>query len=128
MACTSESQLGEPFEPAAEALNDEEILEELLHFALRLPVTEVQRHARNSTLTLAVQSAYGEAVSVCVIRRLLGGDFDAPLQALQTLLVGKLDHLAPLIGPTLATLVNHRDFAVAEAAALVANRWGIPDR
>lgn len=126
MACTREFQLGEPFEPAAEPLNDEEILEELLHFALRLPVTEVQRHARNSALTLAVQSAYGEAVSVCVIRRLLGGDFDAPLQALQTLLVGKIDHLAPLIGPTVFTLVNHRDFAVAEAAALVANRWGIP--
>jgi tetratricopeptide (TPR) repeat protein len=126
MACTREFQLGKPFEPAAELLNDEDILEELLHFALRLPVTEVQRHARNCALMLAVQAAHGEAVTERVIRRLLGGDLDAPLQALQILLVGKLDHLAPLLGPTVATLVNHRDFAVAEAAALLSNRWGIP--
>jgi len=126
VACTREFQLGKPFEPAAEPLNDEDILEELLHFALRLPVTEVQRHARNCALMLAVQTAHGEAVSERVIRRLLGGDLDAPLQALQILLVGKLDHLAPLLGPTVATLVSHRDFAVAEAAALLSNRWGIP--
>jgi len=126
MACTREFQLGKPFEPAAEPLNDEDILEELLHFALRLPVTEVQRHARNCVLMLAVQAAHGEAVSERVIRRLLCGDLDAPLQALQILLVGKLDRLAPLLAPTVATLVSHRDFAVAEAAALLSNRWGIP--
>lgn len=126
MACTREFQLGKPFEPAAEPLNDAEILEELLHFALRLPVTEVQRHARNCALKLAVQAAHGEAVSERVMRRLLDGDLDAPLQALQILLVGKLDRLAPLLGPTVAALVSHRDFAVAEAAVLLANRWGIP--
>lgn len=126
MACTREFQFGKPFEPAAEPLSDEEILEELLHFALRLPVTEVQRQARNCALKLAVQSAHGEAIFVRVIRRLLGGNLDEPLQALQTVLVGKLDRLAPQLGPTVATLVNHRDFAVAEAAALLANRWGIP--
>lgn len=125
MACTREFQIGKPFEPAAEPLSDEDILEELLHFALRLPVTEVQRHARNCALMLAVQMAHG-AVSERVIRRLLGGDLDAPLKALQILLVGKLDHLAPPLGPTVATLVSHRDFAVAEAAALLSNRWGIP--
>jgi len=75
---------------------------------------------------VAVQPAHGEAVSERVIRRLLGGDLEAPLQALHTLLVGKLDRLAPLLGPTVTTLVSHRDFAVAEAAALLANRWGIP--
>lgn len=126
MACTREFQVGQPFEPAAEPLNDEEILEDLLHFALQLPITEVQRHARNCALKLAVQSAHGEAVSERLIRRLLGGDLDAPLQALQTMLVGKLDRLAPLLGPTVAALVRHRDFAVAEAAALLANRWNIP--
>lgn len=126
MACTREFQLGKPFEPAAEPLNDDEILEELLHFALRLPVTEVQRHARNCALKLAVQPGHGEAVAEQVIRRLLGGDLDAPLQGLHILLVGKLDHLAPVLGPTVATLVSHRDFAVAEAAVLLANRWGIP--
>lgn len=126
MACTREFQIGKPFEPAAQPLSDEEILEELLHFALRLPVTEVQRHARNCVLKLAVQPAHGEAVFERVIRRLLGGNLDAPLQALQTLLVGELERLAPLLGPTVAALVSHRDFAVAEAAVLLANRWGIP--
>jgi hypothetical protein len=129
MACTREFQIGKPFEPAVQPLSDEEILEELLHFALRLPVTEVQRHARNCALKLAVQPAHGEAVFERVfervIRRLLDGDLDAPLQALQTLLVGELDRLAPLLGPTVAVLVSHRDFAVAEAAVFLANRWGI---
>lgn len=126
MACTREFQLGKPFESATQPFSDEDVLEELLHFALRLPVTEIQRHARNCALKLAVQPAHGEAVFERVIRRLLDGDLDAPLQALQTLLVGKLDRLAPLLGPTVAALVSHRDFAVAEAAALLANRWGIP--
>jgi hypothetical protein len=126
MACTREFQLGKPFEPATQSLSDEDILEELLHFALRLPVTEIQRHARNCALKLAEQPAYGEAVFERVVRRLLAGDLDAPLQALQILLVGKPGRLAPLLGPTVAALVNHRDFAVAEAATLQANRWGIP--
>jgi hypothetical protein len=126
MACTREFQLGKPFEEAAEPLNDEEILEELLHFALQLPVTEVQRHARNCVLKLAVQSDHGEAIFERVIRRLLGGDLEAPLQALQIMLAVKLDRLASLLGTTVATLVNHRDFAVAEAAELLASRWGIP--
>ncbi|CDG80804.1 putative uncharacterized protein [Janthinobacterium agaricidamnosum NBRC 102515 = DSM 9628] len=126
MACTREFQLGKPFESATQPLSDEEVVEELLHFALRLPVTEIQRHARNCALKLAVQPDHGEAVFERVIRRLLGGDLDAPLQALQTLLVGKLDRLAPLLGPTVVALVSHRDLAVAEVAGLLANRWGIP--
>lgn len=125
MACTREFQLGRPFELPVETLNDEDILEELLYFALRLPVTEVQRLARNCVLKLAAQSAYSESISVRVIQRLLGGDLDAPLQALHTLLVGKFDHFAALLGPTVAVLVNHRDFAVAEAAALLAKHWGV---
>ena len=124
MACTREFQLGKPFEAAARPLNDEEVWEELLHFALRLPVTEVQRHARNCALKLAAQPAHGKAVAQRVIRRLLGGALDAPLQALQILLAGKLDRLAPMLGPTVAALVSHRDFAVAEAASPLASRWG----
>ncbi|WP_245937010.1 ATP-binding protein [Undibacterium pigrum] len=126
MTCTREFQIGKNFEPAAEPLDDEEILVELLHFALRLPVAEVQRNARNCALKLAVQPTHGETVSERVMRRLLDGDLDAPLQALQILLLGKLDHLAPLLGPTAAKLVSHRDFAVAEAATLLSKRWGNP--
>ncbi len=126
MACTREFQLGKPFEPSLDPMNDDEILEELLHFALRLPVTEVQRHARNCVLKLAAQSAQGEAVSERVIRLLLGGDLDSPLQALQIMAVGMLDRLSPLLGSAVTSLAMHRDFAVAEAATLLANRWSIP--
>lgn len=128
MSCTREFQIGKPFESTTQLLTDEEILVDLLHFALRLPVTEVQRHARNCILKLAAQPVHGVAVAERVIRRLLAGDLDAPLQALQALLVGKLDHLAQQLGSTVATLVNHRDLAVAEAAVFVINRWGIPVR
>jgi hypothetical protein len=126
MAYTREFQLGKPFESTIQPLSDEDILEELLHFALRLPVIEVQRHARNCALKLAVQPVHGEAIFERIIRRLLNGDLDAPLQALQTLLLSKLDRIPPLLSPTVAALVNHRDFAVAEAAALLASSWGIP--
>ncbi|SDN22705.1 hypothetical protein SAMN05216517_10947 [Janthinobacterium sp. OK676] len=126
MACTREFQIGKPLESVTQPLRDDEILVELLHFALRLPVTEIQRHARNYVLKLAVQPGQGQAVFEQTIRRLLGGDLDAPLQALQSLFVGELDHFPPHLGATVAALVNHRDFAVAEAATLLANRWGIP--
>jgi hypothetical protein len=126
MACTREFQFGKPFEPVDEPLMDEEILADLIHFAMRLPVTEVRRHARICVVRLVAQSSCGAAVAEKVIRRLLDGELDSPLQAIQTLLVGKLDCLAPQLGTTVAALVFHRDFAVAEAATFLAVRWGIP--
>lgn len=124
MTCTREFHLGKPFQPVEEAMSDEELLEELLHFALRLPVTEVQRHARNCALQLAEQSGFGEAVFERVMRRLLSGDLDAPLQGLLALLLTSHDRLAVSLGPTVSILVNHRDVAVAECSALLARRWG----
>lgn len=124
MASTREFQLGKSFSPVTESCSDKVVLAELLHFALRLPVTEVQRHARNCILKLAMQPVHGEAVTERVTRRLLNDGLDAPLQALQILLVGELDHLKDLLGPTVAALVSHKDFAVAEYAALLASRWG----
>lgn len=125
MACTREFQLGGLFAPSELALSDLELLEELLHFAFRLPVTEVQRHARNCTLRLSEQTGHGQALFESLMQRLLAGDADAPLQALQTLLAHEELNLAPKLGATVAALVNHRDIAVAESAALLTHRWGV---
>ena len=125
MACTREFKLGRPFEPSELALSDLELLEELLHFAFRLPVTEVQRHARNCALRLSGQTGHGQALFKSLMQRLLAGDSDAPLQALQTLLASKNVDLAPQVGAAVAALVSHRDIAVAESAALLSYRWGV---
>jgi hypothetical protein len=125
MASTREHQLGTPFELGREPLNDEELLAELLHFALRLPVAEVQRHARNCALQLADQAGGGEVAFELTMRRLLAGGSDEPLQALLVLLLLDHDRLAAPLGVVVTDLVTHRDVAVAEAAGLLARRWGI---
>lgn len=125
MASTREHQLGGAFELSQEPLSDEELLAELLHFALRLPVAEVQRHARSCALQLAEQAAVGQAAFELTMRRLLAGGFDEPLQALLMLLMLDHDRLAGALGVVVVELVNHRDIAVAEAAGLLARRWGV---
>lgn len=126
MACTREFQLGRSFQPSELPLSDTELLEDLLHFAYRLPVAEVQRHARNCTLRLAGQAGHGQALFKSLLRRLLAGDFDAPLHALGTLLAVDSVGLAPELSTAVAGLVSHRDISVAESAALLSHRWGIP--
>lgn len=124
IACTREFQLGRSFQPSELPLSDTDLLEDLLHFAYRLPVTEVQRHARNCTLRLAGQAGHGLALFKSLMRRLLTGDSDAPLQALGTLLAVDSADLAPELGTAVAALVSHRDISVAESAALLSHRWG----
>jgi hypothetical protein len=123
MACTREFQLGRPFQPSELPLSDAELLEDLLHFAYRLPVAEVQRHARNCTLSLARQAGLGQALFKSLMRRLIAGELDAPLQALGTLLAADSADLAAELGSAVAALVNYRDIAVAESAALLSHRW-----
>ncbi len=125
MACTREFQLGRPFQPSELTLSDMELLEDLLHFAYRLPVAEVQRHARNCTLSLARQAGLGQSLFKSLMRRLIASDLDAPLQALGTLLAADSADLAPELGSAVAALVSHRDIAVAESAALLSHRWGL---
>ncbi|MEC9406693.1 MAG: ATP-binding protein [Pseudomonadota bacterium] len=123
MACTREFQLGHPFQPSELPLSDTELLEDLLHFAYRLPVAEVRRHARNCTLSLARQVGLGQFLFKSLMRRLIAGELDAPLQALGTLLAADSKDLAPELGSAVAALVSHRDIAVAESAALLSHRW-----
>lgn len=125
VACTREFQLGRSFQPSELPLSDTDLLEDLLHFAYRLPVAEVQRHARNCTLRLAGQAGHAQALFTSLMRRLLTGDSDAPLQALGTLLAVDSADLAPELGTAVAALVSHRDISVAESAALLSHRWGM---
>lgn len=125
MACTREFQLGRSFQPSELPLSDTDLLEDLLHFAYRLPVAEVQLHARNCTLRLAGQAGHGQALFKSLIRRLLTGDFDAPQQALGTLLAFDSEGFAPELGTAVAALVSHRDISVAESAALLSHLWGV---
>jgi tetratricopeptide (TPR) repeat protein len=125
MVCTREFQLGRPFQPSELPLSDTELLEDLLHFAYRLPVAEVQRHARNCALRLAQQDGLGQTLFKSLMRRLIAGELDAPLQALGTLLAADSADLAPELGSAVAALINHRDIAVAESAALLSHRWGL---
>lgn len=125
MACTREFQLGLPFQTSELPLSDTDLLEDLLHFAYRLPVAEVQRHARNCALSLARQAGLGQSLFKSLVRRLIAGELDAPLQALGTLLAADRADLAPELGGAVATLVSHRDIAVAESAALLSHRWGL---
>lgn len=125
MACTREFQLGRPFQPSELPLSDTELLEDLLHFAYRLPVAEVQRHARNCTLSLAKQAGLGQSLFKSLMRRLMAGELEAPLQALGTLLAADSADLAPELGSAVAALVSHRDIAVADSAVLLAHRWGL---
>lgn len=124
MTCTREFQLGRPFKPSELPLSDADLLEDLLHFAYRLPVAEVQRHARNCALSLARQAGLGQSLFKSLMRRLVASELDAPLQALGTLLATDSVDLAPELGSDVAALVSHRDIAVAESAALLSHRWG----
>jgi tetratricopeptide (TPR) repeat protein len=125
MTCTREFQLARPFQPSGLPLSDTDLLEDLLHFAYRLPVAEVQRHARNCTLSLARQAGHGQSLFKSLMLRLIAGELDAPLQALGTLLAADSADLAPELGSAVAALVSHRDIAVAESAALLSHRWGL---
>lgn len=125
MACTREFQLGRPFQPSERPLSDTDLMEDLLHFTYRLPIAEVQRHARNCTLSLARQAGLGQSLFKSLMRRLMAGELDAPLQALGTLLAADSAHVAPELSSVVAALVNHRDIAVAESAALLSHRWGL---
>ena len=126
MSFTREHRIGELFEFGNENMTDEELLAELLHFSLRLPITEARRHSEKTALILAVHSTGGQIVFENTITRLLTGTLDEPFQALQILLLLKQNHFAAKFGDLVSGLTNHRDVAVAEAACLLAQYWQLP--
>ncbi|MCV5714329.1 hypothetical protein OFN39_34490, partial [Escherichia coli] len=87
-----------------ENITDEELLAELLHFSLRLPITEARQHAEKTALILGEHSTGGQIVFEHTITRLLTGPLDEPLQALQVLLLLKQNHFAAEIGDLVSGL------------------------
>jgi len=125
MGSTREFRMGAAFEPCADPMSDEQIISELLHFALRMPVPEVQRNARDCAIQLVEQDGVAAESVVLTMRRLLGAELDSPLQALTILLAMGSGRLASSLGHLVEQLGNHRDVAVVEAAGLLAHQWGI---
>lgn len=125
MAATREYQLGTPFKPSSESMDDEALLAELVVFTMLLPVDEVRRHARNCILDLAQGDTQGQATFALVLNRLLAGRLDEPLQALLILLAPSSDQLDERFSEALTELAHHKDVAVAEAAVMLASRWGV---
>lgn len=125
MAATREYQLGTPFKPSSESMDDAALLAELVVFAMLLPVDEVRRHARNCTLDLAQGDTQGQTTFTLVLNHLLAGRLDEPLQALLILLGLSSDQLDERFSEALSGLAHHTDVAVAEAAVMLASRWGM---
>lgn len=125
MTATREYQLGTPFRTSSESMDDEALLVELVMFAMRLPIEEVRRHARNCILDLAQGDTQGQATFALILNRLLSGQLDEPLQALLILLGRSSDHLDERFSKALLGLAHHKDVAVAEAAVMLAGQWGV---
>lgn len=125
MAATREYQLGTPFKPSSGSMDDEALLAELVVFAMLLPVDEVRRHARNCILDLAQGDTQGQTTFTLVLNHLLAGRLDEPLQALLILLGLSSDQLDERFSEALSGLAHHTDVAVAEAAVMLASRWGV---
>ena len=57
------------------------------------------------------------------MRLLLAGQHDEPAEAIQLLLLETRDSLSREFGNVIAALTDHPDYAVAEPATILANRW-----
>lgn len=125
LATTREHAIGSPFEVAWQGARDEELLAALFRWALSIPVSELQWHVRvGAQLLLANPS--GATIFAEMVSSLLAGSGDEPAEALQFLLRDTQDTLSSALGENVASLVNHPDFAVAEAALVLMKRWGRP--
>lgn len=125
LATTREHIIGHSFETAGPETSDEQMIAALFRWALVVPVSELQRHVRLGAERLTPLPE-GKAIFHELVVSLLAGDGDEPAEALQLLLLDSQETLSNDLGDDMAALVNHPDYAVAEAAAIVSRRWGRP--
>jgi hypothetical protein len=124
IAQTREYSIGSLFALDREVASDEELLSALFQWAYSLNLSEVERHCRVAALDLAAMSNEGRAVFERLIRKLLDGAGDQPVEAL-LLLSWASQFAAGTFASTVAGLVNHSDYAVGVLAGRLARRWGI---
>lgn len=123
IATTREHALGRPFDmSSADLISDEELVAALFEWAMRMPLSELHRHARVGALRLN-SVPRGPAAFAHLVRLLLAGQHDEPAEALQLLLLDSRDSLSQEFGDAIAALVEHPDYAVAEPASIVTKRW-----
>jgi hypothetical protein len=119
---TREYALGKPFETSGLPLTDEDLIVELYRWALSLSVSEQTWHAKQGALQLlSVQG--GASIFELLARRLINGERDEPAEAMQLLTSRAAEQTAVLLSDTVATLVDHPDYAVAVPAARLCKRW-----
>jgi hypothetical protein len=124
LSTTREHALGRPLSvESRESLGDGDMVAALFEWAAGLPLFELRRHVRVAALKLNAVPA-GSAIFAKIVRMLLAGEHEKPLEALQLLHLDDRDSLAIELGDCVAALVEAPDYAVAESASLLAKRWG----
>jgi hypothetical protein len=128
IAATREHALGSAFDIGSAApISDEEMIAALFQWAIRMPLSELHRHVRVGALRLNSVPRGPEAFTN-VVRLLLAGQNDEPAEALQLLVLDSRDSMSREFSDAIAALVDHPDYAVAELASILANRWGRESR
>jgi hypothetical protein len=125
IAVTREFNLGLPFDVPGNLGTEEEALSELLCWAYEIPVPELRRQAQLAALGL-LKKAGGSLIFELVVTSLMTGKRDCPLHGAELLLLDGTDATSSLLGDLVASAVNHPDYAVAELADAVAQRWKMP--
>lgn len=125
LTTTREHSLGKPFGVVDRAIGDVDSIAELFLWALSIPLAELQRHAYVGLEQLNLLPA-GHPVFARVVRTMLSGEGDEPALGLQLLLFDTEDSMSAELRDVVPALVNHRDYAVEEAAVNLSNRWGLP--
>lgn len=123
LTTTREHAIGRPFEAVGSETSDEEMIAALFRWALAIPVSELQRHFRVGAQRL-MTDATGRIVFQNLVSTLLAGHDDEPAEALQLLLRDTQETLSSELRENIAALVDHPDYAVAEAASVLSRRWG----
>ena len=122
---TREYELGLPFHVPDQPTDDPRVLVGLLRWAFQLPVPELRRQAQLAALEL-LEAREGLGAFESLIRELVAGQGDDPVYGMQLLLLDGAEILSDRLGALVAAALNHPDFAVAEIATTVAERWRQP--
>ncbi|MBF0214387.1 MAG: ATP-binding protein, partial [Magnetococcales bacterium] len=124
LATTREYAIGHPFDVNRTDMSDEEMMATLFRWAASMPLSEMQRHVRIGALMLS-SSPGGKRIFQCLIGMLLDGTDDEPAEAMQLMLQDTQEIQDIVLREKVAALIDHPDYAVAEAASILSKHWGI---
>jgi hypothetical protein len=122
LATTREYALGKAFVVERSPATDDELIAELFAWALSLSLIELPRHVRVAALQL-VEYEYGREVFAAIVRRLLAGSEDEPVEGVLLLMADPSDCCSGKLAEEVTKLIDHPDYAVAVAATKLLVRW-----